>query len=79
MKTFILFILISSSLLAQMPFPQDTIVYNNRFNNRQFAEYNSQGLLRLTYTSGLGTVSSYNEIYYVEEDALGNFNTINLN
>jgi hypothetical protein len=78
MRTFLLFILITSSLLAQMPFPQDTIVYNNRFNNRQFGEYNSQGLIRLTYTSGLGTVSSYNEIYYVEEDAGGNLHTINL-
>jgi len=37
-----------------------------------------QGLLRLSYTSGLGTVSSYNEIYYVEEDINGDFSTTNL-
>ena len=68
----------SAIVSAQIPFTQDTIAYNNRFNNREFADYNSQGLLRLSYTSGLGTVSSYNEIYYVEEDALGNFSTMNL-
>jgi len=78
MKTFLFLLLATTSSLAQMPFPQDTIAYNNRFNNRQFGAYNSQGLIRLTYTSGLGTVSSYNEIHYVEEDAVGNFSTINL-
>ena len=67
-----------SSSFAQIPVPQDTIAYNNRFNNREFADYNSQGLIRLSYTSGLGTVSSYNEIFYVEEDIGGNFSTINL-
>lgn len=78
MKTLLLLILASTIATAQIPFPQDTIAYNNRFNNREFAEYNSQGLIRLSYTSGLGTVSSNNEIYYVEEDVSGNFSTINL-
>lgn len=78
MKILLLIFLPITISLAQIPFVQDTIAYNNRFNNRQFADYNSQGLLRLTYTSGLGTVSSYNEIYYVEEDLAGNFSTINL-
>jgi hypothetical protein len=78
MKTILLFLLLSALSFAQIPVPQDTIAYNNRFNNRQFAEYNSQGLLRLSYTSGLGTVSSFNEIYYVEEDAGGNFSTVNI-
>ena len=78
MKVLILFLLTSSISLAQIQIVQDTIAYNNRFNNRQFADYNSQGLLRLSYTSGLSTVSSLNEIFYVEEDAGGSFNTINL-
>ena len=78
MKTLILLLAISIPALAQIPFPQDTIAYNNRFNNREFGQYNSQGLIRLSYTSGLGTVSSYNEIYYVEEVAGGNFTTVNL-
>ena len=78
MKTYLLFLLASNIVLAQIPSTQDTIAYNNRFNNRQFAQYNSQGLLRLSYTSGLGTVSSYNEIYYVEEDINGDFSTTNL-
>ena len=78
MKILLLCFLMSAIVSAQIPFTQDTIAYNNRFNNREFADYNSQGLLRLSYTSGLGTVSSYNEIYYVEEDALGNFLTVNL-
>jgi Secretion system C-terminal sorting domain len=78
MKTLLLFIFASTLTVAQIPFMQDTIAYNNRFNNRQFAEYNSQGLLRLSYTSGLSTVSSLNEIYYVEEDMNGDFSTVNL-
>ncbi len=78
MKTILLFILASTLAVAQIPFMQDTIAYNNRFNNRQFAEYNSQGLIRLSYTSGLSTVSSLNEIYYVEEDMNGNFSAVNL-
>ncbi|HSL89267.1 MAG TPA: hypothetical protein VK870_08195, partial [Ignavibacteriaceae bacterium] len=68
----------TSTIYAQIPFPQDTIARNDRFNNRMFAAYNSEGLIRLTYTSGLGTVSANNEIYYVEEDAMGNFSTVNL-
>ena len=78
MKTYLLIFLASNIVLAQIPIAQDTIAYNNRFNNRQFAQYNSQGLLRLSYTSGLGTVSSNNEIYYCEEDINGDFSTINL-
>ena len=78
MKIFLLISLVSVLSFAQIPVPQDTIAYNNRFNNREFADYNSQGLIRLSYTSGLGTVSSYNEIFYVEEDIGGNFSTINL-
>jgi len=78
MKIALLLFIALSTTLAQIPFQQDTIAYNNRFNNREFADYNSQGLIRLSYTSGLSTVSSFNEIYYVEEDAGGNFSTINL-
>lgn len=78
MKILLLIFLPLNFALAQIPFVQDTIAYNNRFNNREFAEYNSQGLLRLSYTSGLSTVSSLNEIYYVEEEAGGNFVTTNL-
>jgi hypothetical protein len=68
----------TSTIYAQIAFPQDTIARNDRFNNRMFAAYNSEGLIRLTYTSGLGTVSANNEIHYVEEDAMGNFSTVNL-
>lgn len=82
MKNMLLYLtlsfLVSSLMYAQIPFSQDTIARNDRFNNRMFAAYNSQNLLRMTYTSGLGTVSSNNEIYYVEEDISGTFSTINL-
>ncbi len=78
MKALLLFFAFSIPMLAQIQFPQDTIAYNNRFNNREFAAYDSQGLIRLSYTSGLSTVSSNNEIYYVEEDAGGNFTAVNL-
>jgi hypothetical protein len=78
MKLLILFLIGLSICYAQVPFPQDTIAYNERFNHLMFAAYNSQGLIRMSYTSGLGTVSANNEIYYVEEDAGGNFATVNL-
>ena len=78
MKALLLFFAFSIPVLAQIQFPQDTIAYNNRFNNREFATYDSQGLIRLSYTSGLSTVSANNEIYYAEEDAGGNFTTVNL-
>jgi hypothetical protein len=78
MKLLILFLVSLSITYAQVPFLQDTIAYNERFNNRMFAAYNSDGLIRMSYTSGLGTVSANNEIHYVEEDANGNFTTVNL-
>lgn len=78
MKIILFLFLACGYISAQIPFVQDTIAYNNRFNNRQFAQYNSQGKLRLSYTGGLGTVSSLNEIFFVEEDAGGNFTTVNL-
>ena len=59
MKIFLLFLLLQIVLCwHKFPSMQHTIADNNRFNNRQFAQYNSQGLLRLSYTSGLDTVTA---------------------
>ncbi len=49
-------------------FPADTIAWNERFNNRMFAAYDSQGKIHLTYTGHFGTDGSTREIYYVKED-----------
>jgi len=78
MKFFFLFLLLSTSLFAQVNFPVDTIAYNERFNNRMFAVYDTDGKLHLTYTGQLGTDGTTREIYYVKEESSGEFTTINL-
>lgn len=70
--------LLTSSMIAQIPFPQDTIARNDRFNNRMFAAYDSQGKIHLSYTGQLGTDGSTREIYYVKEENDGSFTTSNI-
>jgi hypothetical protein len=77
-KITLLFLILFGHTYAQIPFPVDTIAYNERFNNRMFADFNSAGLLKISFTSGLGTVSANNEIYYAEEGVNGNFTLTNL-
>ena len=82
MKNLLLFfataLLFTSTFYAQIPFPQDTIARNDRFNNRMFAAYNSQGKIHLSYTGQLGTDGSTREIYYVKEETDGSFTTTNI-
>ncbi len=71
-KIYCLFFLAMSVLSAQtITFPQDTIAYNDRFNNRQFAAYDSQGRLHVAYSGQLGTNSSTGELFYAEQTASG--------
>lgn len=79
MKLFILFIVSIVLVQAQtINFSQDTIIYNNQFNNRVFPAYNSQGKISLTYTGQLGTNSATREIYYAEEQNDGSFTITNI-
>lgn len=79
MKTCLLLFMLPFLVYSQpLNFPQDTIAYNERFNNREFAAFDSQGKLHVSYTGQLGTNSSTREIYYVKEEINGTFSTINL-
>ncbi|TVR39026.1 MAG: choice-of-anchor D domain-containing protein [Bacteroidia bacterium] len=48
-----------------LPFPEDTIAYNDRFNNRQWVRFDAEGFLHITYTGQYGTDSQTRDIYYV--------------
>ncbi|TVQ07410.1 MAG: choice-of-anchor D domain-containing protein [Bacteroidetes bacterium] len=69
-KSFTGFLLLffSLTMMAQvLPFPEDTIAYNDLFNNRQWVQYDSQGHLHITYTGQSGTAAHTREIYYVTD------------
>ena len=75
---FICFSLGVGVLEAQtLPFPEDTIAYNNLFNNRQWVQFDDDGFLHITYTGQLGTDSHTRDIYYVT-DKSGEFVTTQL-
>lgn len=57
-----------------LPFPEDTIAYNDRFNNRQWVRFDAEGFLHITYTGQYGTDSQTRNIYYVT-DKSGEFVT----
>lgn len=72
MKNLALAVLILPTAIAyglQLPFPQDTIAYNNRFNNRQSVAFDSGGSLHVAYSGQIGTMSATREIYYVTDSA----------
>jgi hypothetical protein len=62
----------------QITFPQDTIAYDNLFNNRQFPAYDQTGKIHLTYTGQMGTDASTSEIYYLKEENDGSFTKLNI-
>ena len=62
----------------QINFPQDTIAYDNLFNNRQFAAYDLQGKTHLSYTGQDGTNGNSREIYYLREEDNGTFTRTNI-
>lgn len=73
------FLLLPVVLLAQqIPFPQDTIAYNDRFNNRQYAAFDLSGKIQIAYSGQIGTNSTTCEIYYAKENNDGSFTTINI-
>lgn len=54
----------SSSAYAQVPFVQDTIAYNDLFNNRQSVVFDGKGFLHCAWSGQVGTNSASREIYY---------------
>ncbi len=63
-----LLLFFSLTMFAQvLPFPEDTVAYNDLFNNRQWVQYDSQGHLHITYTGQSGTAAHTREIYYVTD------------
>ena len=61
------FLIIATGILKaqNLPFPEDTIAYNDRFNNRQWVQFDQDGNLHITYTGQYGTASHTRDIYYV--------------
>jgi hypothetical protein len=54
-----------SALAWQLTFPQDTVAYNDKFNNRQSMAFDSQGRIHIAYNGQVGTTAATSEIYYV--------------
>lgn len=71
--------LISLNILPQgLNFPLEVIASNNLFNNRQFAAFDNNGRIHVSYTGQEGTNSNSREIYYRYETDSGFSDTINL-
>ncbi len=72
-KIFTLFCLVflpAALLMADpLPFPEDTIAYNDRFNNRQWVQFDEDGNLHITYTGQFGTAANTRDIYYVTDES----------
>lgn len=72
-------LLISAIILPQgINFPLEVIASNNLFNNRQFAAFDQNGKIHVSYTGQSGTNSNSREIYYVYETAGGFSDTLNI-
>lgn len=74
MKTFVTLFLISVKIFSQpISFPLDTVVADDRFNNRQTMVLDANGKVNLVYSSSLGSTSSTREIFYALERDDGQF------
>lgn len=74
MKTFVTFFLLTVKIISQsIPFPLDTIVANDKFNNRQTMLFDREGRIRLVYSASEGSSSDSREIFYVKEESDGQF------
>jgi len=64
--TFLLWVLLFSITEAQvLPFPLDTLVSDEYFNNRAMVSYDINGYLHIVFTRQLGTDAATREIYYI--------------
>lgn len=74
MKTFVTFFLLTVKFFSQsLTFPVDTLVADDKFNNRQTMILDSDGKIRLVYSGQSGTQSNTREVYFLEERAGGQF------
>lgn len=79
MKIFIILFITSINFFAQqLNFPQDTLAYDDLFNNRQFTAIDADGKLHAVYSASQGTNSASREIFYLKESSGGTFSKINL-
>ncbi|MBX2991518.1 MAG: T9SS type A sorting domain-containing protein [Bacteroidetes bacterium] len=67
--TFLFFLIPCVANAWQLSFPQDTIAYNDKFNNRQGIAFDSEGTIHVVYSGQIGTNSATREIYYVTDSA----------
>ncbi len=51
------------SAAVALPFPEDTIAYNDCFNNRQWVSFDEEGFLHITYTGQYGTAGHTHDIF----------------
>ncbi len=65
----------TGSFAETLPFPEDTIAYNDRFNNRQWVQFDADGNIHVTYTGQYGTAGHTRDIYYAN-NINGNFETV---
>lgn len=69
---------LSSAALAQvLPFPLDTLLYDDHYNYRAMAAYDAAGTLHIVHTRQFDTQSATREIYYWH-DAGGAFQNLQL-
>jgi hypothetical protein len=74
MKIFLYLLLFSLLTSAQnIPFPEETFVMNDRFNNRQYAAFDSDNKLHIAYSGQFNTDNNSGEIFYAREEANGTF------
>ncbi len=66
---FVFSINVPNALAWQLQLTQDTIAYNEKFNNRQSMAFDSQGKIHVVYSGQIGTTSTTREIYYVTDSA----------
>jgi hypothetical protein len=66
---FVFSISVPNALAWQLQLTQDTIAYNDKFNNRQSMAFDSQGKIHVAYPGQIGTTSTTREIYYVTDSA----------
>ncbi|MCB0303672.1 MAG: choice-of-anchor D domain-containing protein [Calditrichaeota bacterium] len=69
---------LSSAAIAQvLPFPLDTLLYDDHFNYRAMTAYDAAGTLHIVHTRQFDTQSATREIYYWN-DAGGTFQSLQL-
>jgi hypothetical protein len=62
---------------TELDFPLDTLAFNDKFNNRMYAQFDADGHLHVFYSSQTGSNAATRNIYYAT-DLSGEFETVQL-